>query len=234
MEAGNLKLNWGLDDESLQNLAFHDHPPRNMDQPETSLWSTIQIHIFFILVGLGLNAFMKFRSRQGFAPAKSAHILNNNIYAIFSALLCLALLFDPDSQLKLGYIYHFSKFYESLDIYFFLLSGSIPNAHFAVHHATTPFITADSVIGHSSAEWRWPAITNTLHHFFMYSFFGGRSEFRIVLPITGTAQLLVGVWKAGTMAVETSGEKGSIALVLYVVYAMLYVKELRDTRGGKE
>jgi hypothetical protein len=207
-----------------------------MDHLLTTLSLTIQIHLCLVLVGVGVNSFMKSRSRHGFALAKSAHRLNNKLYAIFSALLGISLLFllHPESQRKLGYIYHFSKFYESLDIYLFLLSGYIPNAHFAIHHAMTPLITADSVISRAGTEWRWPAITNTLHHFFMYSFFGGRSEFRLVLPITGTVQLLVGIWKAGTIAAPTSGEKGSIALGLYLVYAMLYAKELWDARGGIE
>src|SRR5208282_3942192 len=172
-----------------------------MDYPLTSLLSTIQFHLLLILVGMGINVFMNSRFQQGFAIAKSAHRLNNQAYAFFSAILCLSIFLarHPESQLKLGYIYHLSKFYEFLDIYLFLLSGYIPNAHFAIHHATTPLITADSVIGHAAQEWRWPAITNTLHHFFMYSFFGGRREFGRLLPITGTAQLAVGIWKAGTI-----------------------------------
>jgi hypothetical protein len=203
-----------------------------MDYPLASLSSTIQFHLFLILVGMGINAFMNSRFRQGFALAKSGHRLNNQAYTIFSAILCLSILLTrhPESQRKLGYIYHLSKFYESLDIYLFLLSGYIPSAHFAIHHATTPLITADSVIGYAAQEWRWPAITNALHHFFMYSFYGGRREFRRLLPITGTTQLAVGIWKAGTIAVATSGGKGSIALGLYLVYATLYAKELRDSK----
>jgi GNS1/SUR4 family len=187
-----------------------------MDHPV----STIQFHLFLVLVGVGINIFMKSRCRQGFPLAKSAHRVNNNVYALFSALLCLSFIVvrNPESQHTLGYVYHLSKFHELLDIYLFLLSGYIPNSHFAIHHATTPLMTADSVISQAGTEWRWPAITNTIHHFFMYSFFGGRSEFRLVFPITGTAQLLVGIWTARTIAAATRGEKGSIALVLYLLY----------------
>jgi len=207
-----------------------------MDCPLASKPSTIQFHASIILVGLAINAFMNSRSRQGFPLAKFAHRINNNAYAIFSLMLYLALLLthQADIQQKLGCIYHLSKFYEALDIYLFLLSGYFPNAHFAVHHSTTPVLTADSVIGHPASDWRLPAILNTLHHFFLYSFFGGRAKFRKILPITGTAQLVVGIWKAGGTVMETGGERGTIAFSLYLVYAVLYAKELRDAKKAAE
>ena len=175
---------------------------------------------------------MKSRRRRGFPLAKSVQRINNNAYAIFSLILCLYLVLplQPEFQQKLGYIYHLSKFYEAVDIYLFLLSGYFPNAHFAVHHLTTPALTADSVIDQPVADWRLPAILNAIHHFFMYSFLGGRQKFRKILPITGTTQLVVGIWKAGAIVMKTGGERGIIAVSLYLVYAVLYAKELRDVK----
>ena len=203
-----------------------------MGYPLSSKSSTLHFHTSLILVGLAINAFMKSRWRQGFPLAKSVQRINNNAYAIFSLILCLSLIFvlQAEFQQKLGYIYHLSKFYEAADIYLFLLSGYFPNAHFAVHHLTTPVLTADSVIGQPVADWRIPAILNTFHHFFMYSFFGGRQQFRKILPVTGTTQLVVGIWKAGAIVMETGGERELIAVGLYLVYAVLYAKELHDVK----
>ena len=196
--------------------------------PLTSIWSTLSLLICLISVALAINVHMKSRQRHGYTNAKLLHRVNNRIYAVFSLLLGILMLFGY-SYKTYGYIYHLSKFYESIDIFLFLLSGSVPNLHFAVHHATTAIVTMDAVINQPRDQWLWCAVTNILHHTFMYAMFGGYTIFKSILPFTASVQLGVGLTMSATAAYSSEGKRGLISLALYATYIVLYVKELCST-----
>ena len=197
--------------------------------PLTSMRSTLQLLICLISAGLAINEHMKLRRRRGYRYAKLLHLLNNRMYAIFSLVLGISMLLGHSSE-TYGYIYHLSKFYESIDIFLFLLSGYVPNLHFAVHHATTAIVTMDAVINQPRYQWILCAFTNLVHHTFMYAMFGGYTVFKSILPITASVQLGVGLTMSAATAYNSEGKRGLISLALYATYIVLYIKELRDLR----
>ena len=86
------------------------------------------------------------------------------------------------------------------------------------------------------------ASLNTLHHFFMYAYFGGAQVFSDVLPWTGSIQLGVGIlvelyqlmmnWTTPGPA-ELRGGKNAVwanvlALVLLSIYAVLWSGDLKE------
>jgi hypothetical protein len=84
------------------------------------------------------------------------------------------------------------------------------------------------------------AILNTLHHFFMYAYFGGVSLFRPVLPFTGYLQLLVGIM--GEVLIIYSKMNSNqpdpvwpniVSVVLLGTYAVLFTRELRQFSGQR-
>jgi hypothetical protein len=173
---------------------------------------------------------MTHRTSRPFLLAKRLQILNSNLYAIFSLCLALSILLLPSYSTLLGYVYHLTKFYESIDIILFLLSGGTPNLHFRVHHSTTPILTLGCVIGRPREVWVWCAVANLLHHSALYAFFGGQKSVRKYLVFTGSFQLILGVSMSLGMIYRTVGEDGKIALGLYFTYVILYIKELRDAK----
>ena len=197
--------------------------------PLTSMRSTLQLLICLTSVALAINEHMKSRRRRGYPYAKLLHRFNNRMYSVFSLVLGISLLLGH-SHSTYGYIYHLSKFYESIDIFLFLLSGYIPNLHFAVHHATTAVVTMDAVINQPRHQWLWCAATNLLHHTFMYAMFGGYTIFKPILPFTASVQLGLGLTTSAATAYNSEGKRGLISLALYGTYIILYVKELRDLR----
>ena len=200
--------------------------------PVTSMRSTLTLLICLISVALAINMHMKSRQRHGYTRAKLLHRVNNRIYAVFSLLLGILMLFGNSYEIY-GYIYHLSKFYESIDIFLFLLSGYVPNLHFAIHHATTAIITMDAVINQPQNQWLWCAVTNLLHHTFMYATFGGYTIFKSILPLTASVQLGVGLTTSAAAAYNSEGKRGLISLALYGTYIVLYIKELRDLRRSQ-
>lgn len=196
------------------------------------MFSTLLLISFLECTVLIITIHMKQRGRRGYRQAKAIQRINSTIYALFSLILgiCMLLPQPIDSLKNLGYIYHLSKFYESIDIFLFLLSGNIPNLHFVVHHATTPILTMDAVIGRPPRDWRLCAIANLLHHTFIYAYFGGYTAFRPVLVYSGSLQLGLGIAACARAAFITGGQHGVIGLVLYTSYALLYIKELQDSK----
>lgn len=200
--------------------------------PLTSMRSTLNLLICLISVALAINVHMISRQRHGYTTAKLLHRVNNRIYAVFSLLLGVLMVFGYSTE-TYGYIYHLSKFYESIDIFLFLLSGYMPNLHFAVHHATTAIVTMDAVINQPCDRWLWCAVTNLLHHTFMYAMFGGYTIFKSILPFTASLQLGVGLTVSAATAYNSEGKRGLISLTLYGTYIVLYIKELRDLRQSQ-
>jgi hypothetical protein len=197
--------------------------------PLTSMRSTLNLLICLISVALVINVHMISRQRHGYTSAKLLHRVNSRIYAVFSLLLGILMVLG-DSTGTYGYIYHLSKFYESIDIFLFLLAGHLPNLHFAVHHATTAIVTMDAVINQPRDQWLVCAVTNLLHHTFMYAMYGGYTIFKSILPFTASLQLAIGLTVSAVTAYNSEGERGLISLVLYGTYIVLYVKEFRDLR----
>ncbi|KAK2809491.1 hypothetical protein FQN50_003759 [Emmonsiellopsis sp. PD_5] len=200
---------------------------------------------------------------------------NNNIYALASLLFCITITcsfdilpFHLSSSLQqlsdyvrhhedqMRYIYHLSKIWEYVDPLLMLANGGRVGWHFAVHHLTTPYLTYIRIIlptsnsNHHHEGWKLLATLNTLHHFFMYAYFGGMARFfRPVLPVTGCLQLVVGI--VGEMvlicrAVCSSmgdgdgggggtvwlGWPNAVSMLVLGVYFVLFVDEVRGGGAG--
>lgn len=194
-----------------------------------SLTATTNTVIVLVLVEFGflLHNYMN-RGNTVYPLAKTLQRINNNLYSLFSLALALSLVLVPSNSRQLARIYHLSKFYESIDIYLFLLSGYTPNLHFAIHHATTPIITYYSVLEREREWWIWSAVANLIHHTFMYAAFGGWKSFRGLLVYTGSTHLAIGLCSSIMYVYYTGAVSGLIPICGYCAYMVLYVKELRD------
>lgn len=131
-------------------------------------------------------ATIHFRVKAGgpIAGAQEFTRWNNRVYSVASLLL-LCIIQLPHYSDTAKRIYHYSKFYEYIDILGVRSSGGMIDLHFAVHHLTTPYFTYFRVLQHSDG-WQIVASLNALHHVFMYAYFGGIASARRLLPVTGT------------------------------------------------
>lgn len=97
----------------------------------------------------------------------------------------------------------------------------------------TPYLTYVRFL-HNEKGWKLFAGLNTLHHFFMYAYFGGIASFRSVLPFTGCLQLVLGIAEdLYIIWVKTSDKNGLLwpnvaSAGLLMTYLSLYVEELRE------
>lgn len=97
----------------------------------------------------------------------------------------------------------------------------------------TPYLTYVRFI-HNHAGWGTFAGLNTLHHFFMYAYFGGVASFRRVLPFTGCLQLVLGIATDFYIIwVNLANNNGPvipnlISIGLLATYLSLYLNELRE------
>lgn len=101
----------------------------------------------------------------------------------------------------------------------------------------TPYLTYARTI-HHPAGWKIFAFLNTLHHAFMYAYFGGAAIFSDILPWTGTLQLAVGIavevyviWMG--CAGEGSLWANLLAVGLLGGYAVLFSGDLRERSKEK-
>ena len=89
---------------------------------------------------------------------------------------------------------------------------------------------------YSQGGFNYFALLNSLHHYFMYSYFAGSTHFKQVLHWTGWIQLLVGIAvEASSLASSGGGRKNWIALGLLASYAVLFGREdfwLRKVDGS--
>jgi hypothetical protein len=142
-------------------------------------------------------------SRRGPIPyASSISRIHNRIYSVLS-LVMLFLILTPQLGAQARTLYHYSKFYEYLDLLLVRASGGFIGLHFGIHHLTTPYLTFFRVV-QNSVGWTWQpfAALNAFHHALMYAYFGGWAATRPLLPVTGTIQLVVGIM-AEIFAVRT-------------------------------
>jgi len=192
----------------------------------------------FIFFWSTLRAYV---ARNGpFSFARLVIRLNSQLYALFSLALSYLILndvfhFQNFRQVKsadLAYIYHLSKFYEYIDVFNLSAAGSPISPHMAFHHITTPFLTYFRVL--NASDWQLFAFLNCFHHFLMYSYFAGASEFRSILHVTGWVQLFAGIgldiYYFATHGPEhPEVTNRAISLVIMTRYAMLYYDE---RKGG--
>ncbi|PGH27707.1 hypothetical protein AJ80_00494 [Polytolypa hystricis UAMH7299] len=143
-------------------------------------------------------------------------------------------------------IYHLSKFYEYVDILNVLASGGQVGLHFGFHHLTlmsdfmagggkkTPYLTYFRVLHHHEG-WTLVAGLNTLHHVFMYAYFGGMGFLRPILPMTGMFQLIVGI--AGEIWIVCRNMNAAPEMQLWPhvacagllgTYLVLYIAEMKE------
>lgn len=172
----------------------------NSQPPLTSLVSVILTTGPFLFSWSLLRQYI---TKNGPLPiAAGVASINNQVYAVFSALLSYLLIqsyLAPQSIIPghettvdlpfnlsipylnqstftisgLGLIYHYSKLYEYIDIFLLLAQGRVIGEHMAFHHISTPYLTYFRGLNCSRDDWRVFALANTVHHTVMYSYFGG-------------------------------------------------------------
>ncbi|KIW84968.1 hypothetical protein Z517_00356 [Fonsecaea pedrosoi CBS 271.37] len=214
-------------------------------RPLTSLQSVILTTGPFIFLWSTLRGYV---ARNGFfSLARPLTRLNNQVYALFSLALACLVLNDTETfhfvdlehvtTSGLAYLYHLTKFYEYVDVFGLVASGTPVNEHMAFHHITTPVLTYLRVL-HAS-DWHLLACLNCLHHFWMYAYFGGVRAFRPVLRVTGWAQLVGGIGldvyylvSHGRGAPEARNR--ALSIMILTRYAMLYYEEIKTGMGNAQ
>lgn len=163
----------------------------------TTLPEVLAFSIFLLLAWTAVDVYV---IKYGpIAAARSLTKVHNWFYAAVSLVMLVQILNNDDTQdsFTIRYIFHLSKFYESLDILLVCASGSQISGPLAFHHFTTPYLTYLRYARHHGG-WRPFAALNNLHHLLVYTFFargkGASVLLRSVLPCTGILQLIVSVW----------------------------------------
>ena len=176
-------------------------------------------------------------------------VLNSQLYALFSLALLVAAVQSlttaaPPQQLllhdRVRRTYHYSKFYEWVDVLLLAGQGKAIGPHMAFHHLAMPFFSLFRVLG--CAQWEWFVVCNLGHHVLLYAFYGGwmTGLLRPVLHYTQILQLAVGagvdVWWFVARG-KTGGEPGlvddqeqvgrAIGLLLLLRFAQLYWAEYK-------
>jgi hypothetical protein len=137
------------------------------------------------------------------------------------------------------YSLHCSRFFEYLDIIFFVASGNTPDAHFVFHHLTTPYLTYFRVMNDYEL---WQVFTglNGVHHVLMHLFFAGVTCTQAVLPWTRYIQLIVGIacdlyiGRTRMMVGDKACTGYAVSAALLSCYLVLLTRELRARRQAKQ
>ncbi|PKS12305.1 hypothetical protein jhhlp_001605 [Lomentospora prolificans] len=164
--------------------------------------------------------------------------INSIFYAFASLAMMILVIVRPEIDATSRYIYHYSKFYEYVDILNVRASGGAIDLHFGFHHLTTSYFTWIRTI-HNYAGWKAFAIANTFHHTIMYGYFGGWQLPRPILPYTGALQLIIGMIADG-MVVKEKLENGGpiwpniISSSILLTYLILSTRELRMRARERE
>ena len=180
-------------------------PTRFASLPLLDLRSLLLTTVLLGTTQLTLAAIV--RRRGTFPLAKTIFKIHANIYAwvSFSLVLTSAIpekhwpTFILRALEKLGLpadaelLYHYSKFYEHIDVILVTLMGREMDWHWGFHHPTTPYWTYARCILHpDGGSWRLFAALNALHHWIMYGRFAGHDFGSSYMGYTGTTQLSVG------------------------------------------
>jgi hypothetical protein len=118
----------------------------------TSIWAVFASSVILVHGALTVRESVR---HHGQLPLASAAIkINSRIYSISSLCFCFVIVLSSDivpESLRLRFacetestsgdtiqrhLYHFSKLYEYLDIFFVLANGGSVGLHFAFHHLT--------------------------------------------------------------------------------------------------
>ncbi|KLJ10778.1 hypothetical protein EMPG_13856 [Blastomyces silverae] len=225
-----------------------------------SIISLISTSITLLVLSASLHHHVHVRKNGPLPHASTLLKANNYLYAPASLLFFIALVcsFGPSGPLsgfgvdrllhrfgtyvrthdeQMRYIFHLSKIYEHIDILLVLATGGRIGWHFGFHHLTTPYLTYIRVLHHHTG-WKLLASLNTLHHAFMYAYFGGVAHFRPILPFTGFLQLVVGLAGEGVLVYTKSNSKSAdeqvviwphvVSLALLGMYFVLFALELME------
>ncbi|TFK44079.1 hypothetical protein BDQ12DRAFT_730189 [Crucibulum laeve] len=156
---------------------------------------------------------------------------------------------DPKDK-TLRYLYHLSKFWEYVDIFSVLATGSSIGIAFSFHHLTTPYLTYARALT-SPAGWQIFALFNALHHVLMYAAFAGVDDLLgivvlpYILPYTLYFQLVVGIAvEAWIVKVRTIGKEATwetwyplwpniLCTVLLAIYVGLFMRRARLEKKQK-
>ncbi|KAI7765620.1 hypothetical protein LZL87_014178 [Fusarium oxysporum] len=114
-------------------------------------WQTIQWHV---------------ATRGPISQARTITKLNSRFYSSASLAFIILLLF-PQFEGQARSIFHFSKFYEYIDVFGVCAAGINIDLHFGFHHLTTPYLTLVRVLWYSEG-WKVVAGLNAFHHFLMH------------------------------------------------------------------
>ena len=229
--------------ESILGLTSQANKDELEGRPLTSLQSVILATGPFVFLWSTLRGYV---SRNGpLSFARPLTRFNSQAYALFSLALAYLIVNDVFhfqdiegfKSSDLAYIYHISKFYEYLDVFNLVASGTAIGSHMAFRHLTMPFLTYFRVL--NASDWQLFAFLNCFHHFWMYSYFGGVSSFRPVLPLTGWLQLGAGI-APDIYYIVTQGQpeaaeskNRAISIMLLARYAMLFYEELKGSDARK-
>ncbi|KAH6894575.1 hypothetical protein B0T10DRAFT_257328 [Thelonectria olida] len=181
-----------------------------------SLWAVIDRHV---------------RQHGPIPQARTFTLVNSWFYSAVSFVL-FCLIMSPSHEATVRHLFHASKFYEYVDVLGVRAGGGDVDLHFGFHHLTTPYLSYVRVVLHSQG-WRVLASLNTLHHGFMYAYFGGAVFLRRVLVVTGSAQLVVGI--CGEIVLLRRIESKVmwphvVGLSLLSAYLVLWVRDVRMRR----
>ncbi|KAJ2981960.1 hypothetical protein NUW58_g6552 [Xylaria curta] len=201
---------------------------------ETSLLFMILQTFCFILTWMVVDHRV---SHHGpISGAREWNKMHSRVYSAVSAVL-FYLTLSPGHSDGARILYHYSKFWEYIDVLTVRASGGVIDLHFGFHHLTTPYLTFFRVLPNIKG-WRVFAALNTAHHAFMYAYFGGAAFLHPLLDYTGCIQLLVGIgmemrvlWS--TEAGEAQSWPHMVAAGLLSSYLVLWAREMnmrRDVR----
>jgi len=170
--------------------------------------------------------------------ARTVTKINSWVYAAAAfGLMVITLLPSYDAVGR--QLYHYSKFYEYIDILAVLASGGAIDLHFGFHHLTTPYFTFFRVLQHSDG-WQVFGAANAFHHMLMYAYFGGASFLRPLLDTTGSIQLLAGITTDLWIAYRKMGSGGEpiwpnlFGAGLLTAYLVLWFRDLRIRAMAKD
>jgi GNS1/SUR4 family len=149
-------------------------------------------------------------------------------------------------------VYHYSKFYEYVDIFLMAAQGKPVGLHFFFHHLTTPWFTVARVVN-SWEGWQLFAGLNAFHHALsacdprpqqvltstVYGYYAGASWTRPALAYTQYLQLVGGISYDAWLVVHKLGRGEQIsgnlvAIGLLTSYLYLHRRDVRMEAKGND
>jgi hypothetical protein len=134
-------------------------------------------------------------------------------------------------------VYFYSKLWELIDLVMCSLRGIPINAHFRVHHYTTPVFAFLGLVTRSSSSFVFMGL-NLFMHVMVYAFHAGfqPNVLKRMIRFWQNVQLLGGSALAGVaLLMRYAGSPCSYSVFgdlippcLYMTYYVLFLKELRD------